>query len=132
MDSTVYDQTLKSNPCHLSANRIEPGKHDRFRSVVNDKFDTGEGLKCPDIPSLPADDPSFHLIAGELHDRDRGLGHVIGRTALDRIDNKLFRLFVCVFLGLRLQFPDHLCRVMLNIFFNSFQQIFFCLFGGKS
>ena len=103
-----------------------------LRCIINDQALHLSGLKSSDIPSLSSDDPSFHLITWKLYDGNRSLRHMVGCTFLNCVDDIFFRFFVCFFLCLCFQLSYHLGCFMLHIVFNSFQQIFFCLFGGKT
>ena len=68
MDTAVYDQTFQRNPCNLSANRIKTGQYDCFGRIVYGQFYTCQRLKSTYVPSLPADNPTLHLIAWKLYD----------------------------------------------------------------
>ena len=44
----------------------------------------GHGLQSADVPALPADDASLHLVVGQGYHRDGGLRHMIEEENLDR------------------------------------------------
>ena len=120
MDPSIYDQFLKSDPCHLAANRIKTGNNDSFGRIVNNKINACHRLESADISTLTADDPALHLITGKLHDRDRRLGNMICSAALDRAHYVFLGFLVCFFLSLRLNFFDHNGGIMSYIVFNNF------------
>ena len=53
-------------------------------------------------------------------------------TFLNCIYHIFLCFLVCFFFGATLHFLDHHSRFMFYIFFNSLQQIFFCLFRGQT
>ena len=132
MDTSIYNQLLQCNPRNLSADRIEAGKHNCFRCVVDNQINAGQGFKGTDITSFPSDDTPLHFIAGKLYDRNRRFGYMICSTFLNRIDHIFFRFLVSFLFGPMFHFLDHLGRFMLHIIFNNFQQIVLCLVGGQT
>ena len=104
MDPAVVDQLLQGDPGHFPAHRVEAGNDHRFRRIVDDQVDTGQGLQGPDVPAFPADDPALHFIVGQGHYRNRGFRHLIRRTPLD---------------GQGDDFPGLLVRGILGFLFHS-------------
>ncbi len=95
VDAAVLDQPVHGNPGDLATNRVEAGEDDRLGRVVHDDLDTRGGLEGPDVAAFAPDDPPFHLIRLDVHDRDGVLDSVVGRGALDgRQDN-----FACLAVG---------------------------------
>src|SRR5207237_2061875 len=54
--------------------------------------DAGAVLERSDVPALTADDPALHVVRGELDDRDRRLGRVARRDALEGVGDECPRL----------------------------------------
>jgi len=61
---------------------------------------SGRRFKRPDVPAFAADDPSLHLVVREVHERYRGLGHIIARIALNGHTDDVLGLLVRLFFGL--------------------------------
>ena len=83
VDAPVYDQLLQSQSGNLPADGIEAGDGDGLGGVVDDQVHAGDGLQGPDVPALPANDAALHLIVGQGHHGDGGLGGVVGSAPLD-------------------------------------------------
>ena len=83
----------------LAAHRVEAGEDDRLGRVVDDDVHAGDDLEGADVAALAADDAPLHVVAGQVHDRDRRLGDVVGGVALDREADDLAGLALGVALG---------------------------------
>jgi hypothetical protein len=72
----------------LATHAVEGAEDHRVGGVVDDEVDAGEVLQRADVAPLAPDDPPLHVVAGQLHDRDRRLRGVAGGEALhgDRED----------------------------------------------
>ena len=132
MDTSIYDQFFKSDTCHFTTDWIKTGQNNCFRCVINDQIYTCHRLKRTDITSLTSDDTSFHLVIWKLHNRNCSFGNMIGCAFLNCVYNVFFCFLSSLFFCLMLHFLDQLCSVQFYIFFNCFQEIFFCLFRGES
>ena len=102
MDPPVLDQTLDGHPGDLPPDRIEPGEDDGLGGVVHDDVDPRRLLQGADVPALPPDDTTLHVVAGEIHHRDGRLGHVLGGNPADRPPDDLLRAILpclggCIF-----------------------------------
>src|SRR5205807_7203832 len=84
----VLEQLLESEPRDLAADSVKAGQDHGAGRVVNDEVDAGQVLESADVASLTADDPALHVVGGEVHDGDGGLGGMSGREPLhaDRED----------------------------------------------
>src|SRR5258706_1484629 len=94
MDPAVTDELRERDPGYLAANRVEARQDDRFRGVIDDQIDPGRLFERPDVAALATDDPTLHLVVGEMDDRHRVLGRVVGGDALDRGDDDVTSLLV--------------------------------------
>jgi hypothetical protein len=94
VNAAVGDQPLEGDPGDLPAEGIEPREDHRLGRVVDDQVDAGRLLEGADVAPLAADDPSLHLVRGELDHRDRGLGDEVGGQPLDRHRHQPVRLLV--------------------------------------
>ncbi len=83
MDAAVGHQFRERQSGDLPADRIEPGEHHRFGSVVDDEIYPGEILQGADVPALAPDDAALHVVRRQGHHRHGGIGHVAGSRALD-------------------------------------------------
>ncbi len=120
MNAPVHNELLQRNPGDLTANRIEAGDDNRLRRVINDEIHSGHGLQRADVPTLAADDPPLHLIAGQLDHGNRSLRHMIGCASLNGADHVLSGPFLRFLLGFCLDLLDHHGRVVSYSIFNSF------------
>ena len=84
LNPSVGDQPFESLNADLTANRTEASDHHRAGSVVDDDFAAGRFLESADIPPLAADDPAFHIVAGNIDHRGRRLGGIGGGVTLHR------------------------------------------------
>ena len=82
VDPAVDDQRLHRDPGDLAADRVEAAQHHGLGGVVDDDVDAGDLLEGPDVAALAADDPALHVVAGQVHHRDRRLGGLLGREPL--------------------------------------------------
>ena len=126
MDAAVGDQSLQGKARHFPAHRIEAGKHDRLRRVIDNQVYSCRRLDRPNVSSLPADDSSLHLIIRKVDHRDRVFGHIITCVALDRIRDDLTRLIVGRPPGILLDFSDGQGGILLRSGFHFADQQFFC------
>lgn len=131
MDPAVVDQLLQGDPGHFPAHRVEAGNDHRFRRIVDDQVDTGQGLQGPDVPAFPADDPALHFIVGQGHYRNRGFRHLIRRTPLDGQGDDFPGLLVRGILGFLFHFLDQAGFVMFDFFPHIVQQFLFGFFAGE-
>src|SRR3972149_3180763 len=82
MNPAVGHQTLQSLAANFSPDRIEARNNDRFWGIIDDEVPSRSHFQSPDVPAFPADDPPLHLIIGQVHNRNAGLGDMIGRVTL--------------------------------------------------
>ena len=57
--------------------------------AIDDQIDPGGSLEGADIASLAADDPSLHVVAGQVHDADGALGDIFPGIPLNGQCNNL-------------------------------------------
>ena len=76
MDAPVLDQLDEGQLRGLAPDSVERRQDDGLRRVVDDEVDAGQMLEGADVPALPADDASLHVVGRKLHERDGRLGRV--------------------------------------------------------
>ena len=132
MDTAIYNQFFQSDSGYFSADWIKSGKHHCLRRIINDQIHSRQSFQGSDITAFTTNDPSLHLIAWKLYNRNCSFCHMVCCTFLYSSYYIFFCLFVRVFSCPALQFLVKLGGVNFHFIFNSFQQIIFCLFGGKT
>ena len=83
VDAPVGDELGERETGDLAAHAVEAGEHHGLGRVVDDEVDAGDVLERADVAALAADDAALHVVGGQVHDRDGGLGDVVGGGALD-------------------------------------------------
>ena len=91
VDPPVLHQLRQGDPGGLAADRVEAGQQHRLRGVVDHHVHPGHLLERPDVAALPADDPTLHIVTGQVHGGDYRLRRLVGRQALDRAHNDELR-----------------------------------------
>ena len=91
MDASIHDQLFQAQARDLAAHRVERGKRNGLRRVVDDQVHAGQCFERADITALAADDAALHLVVGQRDDRYGRFGNMIGRAALDGGGNDLAR-----------------------------------------
>jgi hypothetical protein len=92
MDPAVADQAAHRQSGNFTTDRVKTAQNDCFRRVIDNNVNAGSVLKGPDVTSLPANDPAFHIVAGQRHGRDHGLGDLVGGNPLDGHGHNIARL----------------------------------------
>src|SRR3569833_127387 len=92
VDTAVGNQTVHGQAGYLAPNRVEAGKDDRFRCIVNNDLDTGGCFQRADVAAFATDDTSLDLIVLDIEDRYRVLNSALRSGTLDGLDNDLFGL----------------------------------------
>ena len=87
VDSPVEHQLLEREPADLAADRVEARQQHGLGRVVDDHVDAGDRFEGPDVAALAADDAALHLVAGQVHDADHGLGGLLAGHPLHRLDH---------------------------------------------
>src|SRR5205807_6972618 len=67
----------------LAADVVEGADDHHAGRVVHDHVHAGGLLEGADVAALAADDPALHVVRGNVHGADRGVGGVLGGVALD-------------------------------------------------
>ncbi len=106
MDPPVLQELLERQLRDLPPDAVKAGQDDRAGRVVDDEVDAGQVLEGADVAALPADDPSLHVVGGEVHDRDRRLGGVTGGEALHADREDVANAALGLPLGLLLDLAD--------------------------
>ena len=87
VDSSVNDKLVQGESGNFPADRIERGKKNGVRCVVNHDLDTCGSLKGTDITSLTTDNPSLDLIVLDRECRHGVLDGGLGGRSLDGVDD---------------------------------------------
>ena len=96
MDAAIGDQPLDRLPCCFTPERIEAGKNDGARSIVDNELDAGRGFQRADVAPFAADDPSLQIVARQIDHRHRRLDGVLGGAPLNRVGDDLLRFAAAV------------------------------------
>src|SRR5438094_5434250 len=59
MDTSIHDELVQRDPCHLAADRVEPADDYRFGGIVHDQVDPRGLLEGSDLAALLADDAAL-------------------------------------------------------------------------
>ncbi len=105
MDASVENELFERNSRYFPAHRVKTGEDDRFRRVVNDEVNARRRFQRADVSALTADDAALHVVIGQRHDRNRGLGHMIRGATLNRKGYDVARALVRFFLGFAFDVP---------------------------
>ncbi len=132
VDAAVHNELFQGQTGHLPADRVEGGHGDGLRRIVNDQIHPGDGLQGADISALPADDPALHLVVGQGHHGDGGLGGVVGGAALDGGGDDLPGFLLGLVLELALDLLDLHGRVVADVRLHALQQILLGLLLGEA
>ena len=114
VDPAVLDELHQRLLRDLPAHTVERREDDGLRGVVDDELDAGQVLESADVTSLPADDPSLHVIRGQLHERDRGLGGVACRDSLKGVGNEVPGTLLRFRLRLLLDLANHASHLVAH------------------
>ena len=92
MDSTIGNQALERHSRDLPTVGIESRENDGLGGVIDDEIDASSHLQRSNVPPLPADDATLHVVDRQHDDRDGGLVDVIRGGPLDRHGDDSLRL----------------------------------------
>src|SRR5207237_6950579 len=132
MNAAICDQTLDGLARDLTAERIEGGEDDGARRVVDDQLDAGRRFERADVAPFAADDPAFHVVAGEVHDRHGRFDRVLGGAALDGVGDDLLGTLRGGLARFRLEALHEIGGVAPGIRLDLFQQQLARLFGREA
>ena len=130
MDTAVGDELLQRQSRHLAANGIEARNGDDLGGIVDDQLDTRQGLQLLDVPALAADDASLHLLAGQRHRGNGGLGYEVARASLNGQCHDAAGLIVGLLTVLLLQLHNALCLLVADLLLQLGDQLCLSLLGG--
>ena len=132
MDPPVGNELLQGQPGNLPADGVKAADGDGFGGVVNDEIHAGNGFQGPDVPALPADDPSLHLVIGQGHHGNGGLRGMIGGAALNGGGDNLPGLFLGLVLELLLDLLDLHGSIVADILLHRAKQELLGLLLGQA
>src|SRR3990172_13189310 len=132
MDATVGDELLQGQLGDLPADVVEAADDYNPRRVVDDDIDAGGLFKGPDVPAFAADDPAFHVVAGDVDARDGRLGGMLGGKALDGNGDDLARLLLADFAERRLVLLNPLADLLLQLVFEAMEEELARLRGAQA
>ena len=99
--------------------------------VVDDDVGAGGFFKGADVAALTADDPAFHVVAGDVDDGDGVVGGVLGGVALHGLERDLDGVLLGVLLGsFHLAF-DELGGFVLDLVLHDAEGLFAGFFLGE-
>ena len=132
MNTTVNNKFFKGDSCNLPSYGIKSRKNNRFRSIVDNKIDSGKCFKGADISSFTTDNTAFHLIIRKLDNRNRCFRNMVYGTALNGIGNDITALTVSLMLSLCFCLFYHYDGLMFNVIFYHCKKIIFSFFRCKT
>ena len=115
VDPAVEHQLVEREPADLAPDRIKTRQQDRFRGVVDDQVDPGDGLEGPDVATLAADDPALHLVARQVQHADHALRGLLAGDPLDGVDDDVPGAVFGGVAGVVLDVPDQQRRLALGL-----------------
>jgi hypothetical protein len=131
MNSSVRNQLDQGQPSDLPADRIETGKNNRFRGIVNDQIDpVAASIARIFLPSRPMIRP-FISSPGKLDDRNRSFGNKITGISLNGGGYDFFGLFIRLFFGFVFDPFDQFRTFVAGLIFHGTNQQFLGLIGGQ-
>src|SRR5205807_2582743 len=83
VDAAVLDQLGQGEAGRLAADFVEGADDHHAGRVVHDHVHAGAFLEGADVAPLAADDAALHVVAGDVHRADGGVGGVFGGVAVD-------------------------------------------------
>ena len=132
MDAPIGDELFKRQTRDLAADGVKGRHGDRLGRVVDDEIDTRDGLERADVAPLTPDDAALHLIVGQRHDGNSGLGGVIGCAALDGGGEDLAGALIGFLLELRFDLLDLHGSFVPDLGFYVLEKLRFRLFLRQS
>ena len=126
VDAPVQYQPVQGDACDLPADGVEAGNRHGLRRIVDDEVDAGGLLEGADVAALAPDQPAFHLVVGQRHSGDGGLGDDLRGAALDGRGQYLLRPLAGLILELGLPLVQAPRSLLLHLDLHGVQQ---CLFG---
>src|SRR5512135_2536742 len=123
VDAAVEDERLQRDPADLATDRVEAAQQDRLRSVIDDHVHTGDRLERADVAALAADDATFHVVAGQVQNRDYRLGRLLGRDPLNGQRHDPAAALLALLSGLRLDVADEDGRLPLGLLLDEPDQL---------
>src|SRR5262245_57424852 len=70
VNAAVLHESLQGHAGDFTADRIKAADHDNPGGIVDDDIDARGLFEAAYIAALPADDASFHIVAGDGHGAD--------------------------------------------------------------
>src|SRR4029450_11907856 len=123
VDPAVEDELLEREPPDLAPHRVEAGQQYGFGGVVDDEVDARGRLEGPDVASLPPDDPTLHLVRGQVEHADNPLGRLVARHTLDGVAHDRPGPHLRGRFRLVLDLADEQSGVALRLSLNGFHQL---------
>ncbi len=124
MDAPVLDQPLKSDLGDLAADAVETGDDHHAGRVVDDHVDAGGLFECSDIAPFTADDPTFHLVVGDVDGADGDFGRVRRGVALNRGGEDFAAFLLAGVVNRRLVFQNQVAHLAAQLVLDAFQEQF--------
>ncbi len=118
---------LQRETRHFAAYRIKAGDRDQIRRIINVQFHTGCLFEAADVASFPTDDPSFHFLAWNCHDRNRSLLCFLLCHSFNSECNNVLCFFGCGRFRFFFFIFDIGDRFMLHFLFHFSEQFFLCV-----
>ena len=100
VNTPILNQSLHTQTGNLAADGIKAADDNDAGGVIDNHVNTGRLFKRPNVPSLAADDPTLHIVTGDIHHRNTDFTGLLGGVSLNRQIDDFFGLFLGLLLGL--------------------------------
>src|SRR5664280_2614623 len=94
MNPSICYQLMKGQPGDFSSYRIESGKDNRLRSIVDNNFDTCSCFKSTYIATFSSNDPPLHFVRFNMEYSNGVLNCIFSSNTLNCLNNNSFCLLV--------------------------------------
>ncbi len=132
MNAAVLDQLGQGQPGGFAADVVEGADDDDAGRVVDDDVHAGRLLEGADVAPFAADDAALHVVAGDVHRADGGVGGVFGGVALDGGGEDFAGFLLASGLEPFLVFLNAIGDLLAQVFFQSFQKRVLGLFAAQA
>ena len=107
IDPTIGHHARKGFGGDGTADGIKARNRNDARRIVDQDIHSSGQFNRTDVATFTANDPSLHIIRRNLDRSNGGLGHMLGRTTLDRHEGDFTSLVIRLFLGGLHQITPH-------------------------
>ena len=132
MNTSVGNEFFKRNSCDFATNGVKSRKSNDVGSIVDNKVDARRAFQSADIAPYPSDNAPFHFVVGKGHDRNGGIGGMVGGATLNGKSDNILRFFLGVFFCLRFDVLRRLCGVLFRAVDKRVHKLRLCFVAGHT